>query len=243
MKKIIVATVVASFAAGAFAGLGDFGKTAAGVGAKTAITAAAAAKEQKQKERQTKEAERQREAEAEDSQCEVAEQEKKIEVKTPVPENKGKASQQAPACGKLTDRLASFCGFKFGERGKSGTVSLTKPFRMFKTAKVVCEDEKIKEVTLHLKLTTAMDSDAREKEVAAIKDILEKKYQITFKFKRAEWNPCLKVYTYMDGDGTNVDLYYNNMEDYISIAVQNYPAWKKTCTPAELPADAGADVL
>ena len=48
MKKIIVVTIVASVATGAFAGWGDIGKVTAGVGAKTTIKAAAAAQEQKE---------------------------------------------------------------------------------------------------------------------------------------------------------------------------------------------------
>ena len=77
MKKIIVVTVVASVATGAFAGWGDIGKAAAGVGAKTAIKAAAAAQEQKQRERQAKEEERQKRVAAEERQRKAAEQEKK----------------------------------------------------------------------------------------------------------------------------------------------------------------------
>ena len=245
MKNIIVVTVVASVATGAFAGWGDIEKTAAGVGAKTAIKAAAAAQEQKQQERQSRRDEllRQRSASKERPQ-EVPEEERKAEVKTSEHEKVVKdGGQQLATCGKLEDRLASFCGFKFGEKGKSGNVALKKPFRMFKTAKVVCEDERIKEVSLILSLTSAMDSDARKKEVAAIKDILEKKYQITFEFQDGTmWDSFLKAYTYNE-NGAKVELYYNNMKDYITITVGNVPAWKKACAPAELPADAGADAL
>ena len=175
---------------------------------------------------------------------EVPEEERKAEVKTSAPGKVVKdGGQQLATCGKLEDRLASFCGFKFGEKGKSGNVALKKPFRMFKTAKVVCEDERIKEVSLILSLTSAMDSDARKKEVAAIKDILEKKYQITFEFQDGTmWDSFLKAYTYNE-NGAKVELYYNNMKDYITITVGNVPAWKKACAPAELPADAGADAL
>lgn len=245
MKKIIVVTAVASVATGVFAGWGDLGKATAGVGAKTAIKAAAAAQEQKERERQAKKEEllRQRTASKECQQA-IPEEDRKVDVTTSNSEKVAKEnSQQLTPCGKLEDRLVSFCGFKFGEKGKSGNVALKKPFRMFKTAKVVCEDERIKEVSLILSLTSAMDSDARKKEVAAIKDILEKKYQITFEFQDGTmWDSFLKAYTYNE-NGAKVELYYNNMKDYITITVGNVPAWKKACAPAELPADAGADAL
>ena len=78
MKSIVVVTVVASVTTGAFAGWGNFGKAAAGVGAKTAIKAVTAAQEQKQRERQAKEDERQRRAK-EERQRVVTEQQKKVE--------------------------------------------------------------------------------------------------------------------------------------------------------------------
>ena len=121
MKKIIVVTIVASVATGAFAGWGDIGKVTAGVGAKTAIKAAAAAQEQKERERQAKKEEllRQRTASKECQQA-IPEKERKVDVKTSNSEKVAKEnSQQLTHCGKLEDRLVSFCGFKFGEKGKS----------------------------------------------------------------------------------------------------------------------------
>lgn len=259
MKNIIVVTVVASVATGAFAGWGDLGKAAAGVGAKTAINAAAAAQEQKQRERRAKEENRQRKVKEEECQRVAAERKKKVDEEKAASEKAAaekaaaEAEQAAKAVkekeeidakyGKFEDRLASFCGFKFGEKGKSGTVNLAKPFRMFKTAELTCEDDRIKEVTLSLKLTTAMGSDARKKEVEAVKNIMENKYKIKFEFQDGTmWDSFLQAYTYND-HGTRLELYFNNMKDHMSITAINVPAWRKACAPAELPADAGSDAL
>ena len=57
----------------------DFGKAAAGVGAKTAIKAATAAQEQKQRERQAQEERRQRKVKEEERQRMAAEQQKKAD--------------------------------------------------------------------------------------------------------------------------------------------------------------------
>lgn len=169
----------------------------------------------------------------------------------------GEAKSETVEAEVLSAKLDTFCGIKLGEKipAVSGDreipMPLKKPFRLFKTAKLLVKEGRVWGVQMTADLPKAWETTAeQEKEFNAVVSILEKKYGVVLKKKRE--TPWCKLGLFDiwkriadDEDKVAIDVKYrfNAVQSRIVLQIDNHIAWKKAATPEAMNEDEGADAL